>query len=224
MLDKPDTDTTARAIHALCVTKPHGYQSAVVRARDWLIKEQHADGYWYTSGSPGPVYETVLVLDAIEFAGERRHLTCYGPMAGEPSHDPKDEAAGSMVSTTEERPWEAAATGGMPLHGWEDICTALGTPNKRNTQRKLRSLNKRTDGPIRWVGNRPEVDQGQLLSWIENAEERARIAAEARKSTEGAVKELGERGGKRQKDYGMHSEKRPNAKGKARPARDEGSR
>jgi hypothetical protein len=53
---------------------------------------------------------------------------------------------------------------------------------------------------------------------MRDIEERARRAEDNRASRKAAASELAERGGIRQQDYKFHGEKRPNARGKARPA------
>ncbi len=104
------------------------------------------------------------------------------------------------------------------LRGWTEICDALGAPRGKNSQKRIRQMNELEGGPIIWVRHRPEANKIELLAWWSDIEGRARRAEECRESSEAARDELQERGGIRQQDYSMHSEKRPNAKGKAGPA------
>jgi hypothetical protein len=112
--------------------------------------------------------------------------------------------------------WRTVEPAGAPLRGWADICVALGCKGTRSKTRQVKRQNQLEDGPIRVVRGRPEVDKQQLLVWMHNIEERARAAEESRASQSATAREAEERGGARQGDLGMHSEKRPNARGKAR--------
>lgn len=114
--------------------------------------------------------------------------------------------------------WADTTAQGAPLRGWDAICRSLGVANTRDKQRSLKSENTRTGGPIRYVARRPEVDAGKLKVWIQGIEERARINAQHHDSERSVVRELSERGGVRLQDKNMHAERRPNARGKARPA------
>jgi hypothetical protein len=82
---------------------------------------------------------------------------------------------------------------------------------------KLKRHSEATGGPIHYVGNKPEVHRERLLAWLAAIEERADAAKAARQEREGALKELRERRGAKQRDYGMHSERRPGARGRAGP-------
>lgn len=150
--------------------------------------------------------------------------------AGEGSRTPtggEPEACSTMPTPTSPRPerelqpWCTAADGAVPLRGWEDICTALQVQNDQNTRRRIKRLNKSTDGPIVYVRNKPEVNRGQLLAWMQDSIGRAEATERVRESRTAAVQDLEKGGATRQRDFGLHPETRPNAKGKARPAPEE---
>src|SRR5262249_34972809 len=65
---QPSIESTAKAIHALSVTRPRGWKTAVERAGNWLIRQQGSIGCWHESAAPSPTWLTVLVLDAISLA------------------------------------------------------------------------------------------------------------------------------------------------------------
>jgi hypothetical protein len=114
--------------------------------------------------------------------------------------------------------WAEHDDGEVPLRGWNAICKALEVNNGQNTRRQLKRLNAESSGPIAWVSRTPEVNESRLVAWRLDIEERARRAEDNRASRKAAASELAERGGIRQQDYKFHGEKRPNARGKARPA------
>jgi hypothetical protein len=67
--DRPSIESTAMAVHALVLHKPHGWENAVRRAKKWLLSSQKSFGYWYENGASGAApYLTALVMDAIELA------------------------------------------------------------------------------------------------------------------------------------------------------------
>ncbi len=67
---------TAMAIHALALAKPKGWAHAMKPAIEWLWGQQRSDGVWYETRVWGSsVYQTVLVLDAIELATGGRQVT-----------------------------------------------------------------------------------------------------------------------------------------------------
>ncbi len=63
------------AVHALCMTKPTGYEHCVRMAKKWLLTQQHTDGYWEDINVPCKFFLTVLVLDALELAGGGKRVT-----------------------------------------------------------------------------------------------------------------------------------------------------
>lgn len=132
-------------------------------------------------------------------------------LAGPPDTDDAGEARSSVTA-------RSALTIGTPLVGWKEICDAINVSESRSKRDWLKRLNDLTLGPITWVGDKPEVDKIELIAWIDDRDGRALAVEKARKSRKGARQELQERGGQRQPDYGMHSEKRPNAKGRVGPA------
>lgn len=137
---------------------------------------------------------------------------------------PKPEEPQSRISNPKPMPrgtWAASKTDGMPLRGWDEICQFIEKPNERSRRDQLKRLNERTFGPIKWVGDVPEVNRGEMKAWIEDSEGRAAALNARRESDQAATAELQERGSVRQGDYSMHAEKRPNARGKARAAPDE---
>jgi hypothetical protein len=114
--------------------------------------------------------------------------------------------------------WREVEAKGKPLRGWAQIMTAIGTTNTRAAQVELKRHNKRSDGPIQLVRSRPEADAGQLSAWIKDAKGRADAAATERRNAAQAITLIGEREGVALADHNLHAEKRPNARGKARPA------
>jgi hypothetical protein len=66
---------TAMALHALRLSSIDDWDQFAVPAQDWLLSQQHEDGYWRESGSPDPVWLTVLVLDALELCAGGSRLT-----------------------------------------------------------------------------------------------------------------------------------------------------
>lgn len=70
--------TTARAVHALALAKPSGWETAVKRASDFLWSMQETDGSWDVMNAKSAslrVADTVLVLDAIELASGGTQVT-----------------------------------------------------------------------------------------------------------------------------------------------------
>jgi|GEM_PF-2173750 len=65
---------TSFAIHALALSKPDGWRTAVKKAKEWLLKEQDDLGSWYVQGGP-TVMLTVLALDSIALASENHDVT-----------------------------------------------------------------------------------------------------------------------------------------------------
>ena len=65
----------AMAIHALCTAKPEGYNRSVNMAKNWIISQQHGDGYWEDHFVPCRTFLTVLVLDALELANGGQQVT-----------------------------------------------------------------------------------------------------------------------------------------------------
>ena len=71
-------------MHALALAKPLGWQIMMAGAKDWLLQQQTQDGYWAESGTPDPVYLTVLVLDAINLAAQPMGPVTFGRQSGAP--------------------------------------------------------------------------------------------------------------------------------------------
>lgn len=71
-LTYPDTEVTAQAIVFLAgFGRAEEVESAIQRASTWLIKAQHADGFWYTrltKQDKWPILTTLQVLDALRRA------------------------------------------------------------------------------------------------------------------------------------------------------------
>lgn len=63
----PDIETTARAVHALALCRPRGWQHATDRGSEWLLSIQE-DGNWHEESMPDVPFLTVLVLDALSLA------------------------------------------------------------------------------------------------------------------------------------------------------------
>jgi len=77
-----DIELTATAIHALCVTRPVGWQGAVSRGAAWLRQRQREDGLWEDCGDFPPiwweasrVWLLVLILDALDLADGKTEVT-----------------------------------------------------------------------------------------------------------------------------------------------------
>jgi hypothetical protein len=68
-------ESTAMALHALALAEPLGWPRIARRGRDWLWSVQGEEGSWTESGTPGSVYLTVLVLDAIALADDAQEVT-----------------------------------------------------------------------------------------------------------------------------------------------------
>jgi len=129
-----------------------------------------------------------------------------------------DGASGDSVF-----PWRAHRDG-IQLRGWKDITAALESSGNRRSRENLKRLHTLSGGPIFMVGRRPEVDHGELIAWIRDAQGRSAAAEVRRASKQSAASELRERDGLRAQDSGAHIEKRPNARGKAREANKASSR
>ena len=76
----PSVIATAQAVHALALAKPSGWQRAVAQASDFLWHNQQADGSWISDAARAHfpwlnVYDTVLVLDAIELASGGKRVS-----------------------------------------------------------------------------------------------------------------------------------------------------
>jgi len=103
---------------------------------------------------------------------------------------------------------------GKRLTCWADIWSALEIEGDarelRNKRNQMKRHNEKYGGPIRWVGRRPHVDEGELRAWLDGL---AFAASEAEHQREGAQR-LTEYHARI--EIGFHEEKRPNAKGKAR--------
>jgi hypothetical protein len=67
--------STAMALHALALAQPGGWTRQAALAQRWLWSVQEKDGSWIEPGTPGPVYLTVLVLDAIALANGEKGVT-----------------------------------------------------------------------------------------------------------------------------------------------------
>lgn len=63
-------ESTAMALHALALAEPPRWPRIAQRARNWLWSAQGEEGFWTEPGTPGAVYLTVLVLDAIALADD----------------------------------------------------------------------------------------------------------------------------------------------------------
>ena len=79
---EPSVEATAIAMHALALAKPLGWQIMMAGAKNWLLQQQTQDGYWDESGTPDPVYLTVLVLDAINLAAQPMGPVTFGRQSG----------------------------------------------------------------------------------------------------------------------------------------------
>ena len=66
--DDVSIESTAMALHALALAEPPGWPRIAQRGRKWLWSVQGEEGFWTESGTPGSVYLTVLVLDAMALA------------------------------------------------------------------------------------------------------------------------------------------------------------
>jgi len=107
-----------------------------------------------------------------------------------------------------ERAWVQKQAGGMPLRGWKKICGHVGVENDRGNRDRLKRLNDRTGGPIRWCGYTPEVDPGELKAWVEDTEARDEASRRLREDKAFAKQDLGERDGAHAQDYGAHIKRR----------------
>ena len=79
----PSVEATAIAMHALALAKPRGWQIMMDGARSWMLQQQTQDGYWVESGTPDPVFLTVLVLDAINLAAQPMGPVTFGRLSQE---------------------------------------------------------------------------------------------------------------------------------------------
>ena len=73
--------STAMALHALALAQPGGWKRQAALAQKWLWSVQPKDGSWTEPRTPGPVYLTVLVLDAIALANGEKDVTFNMPPA-----------------------------------------------------------------------------------------------------------------------------------------------
>jgi len=115
-----------------------------------------------------------------------------------------------------QREWQSRRAGGLPCRGWAKICGALGEKNTRSRRGSLKRLNESTSGPIRWCGNTPEVDSGELLAWIGDTAGRAKAMADQRVEKSMAAEDLGERDGAKAQDYKAQVKKPHGWRGKAK--------
>ena len=96
---EPSVEATAIAMHALALAKPLGWQIMMAGAKDWLLQQQTQDGYWAESGTPDPVYLTVLVLDAINLAAQPMGPVTFGRQSGAPgAEDPGPISSPAVVA------------------------------------------------------------------------------------------------------------------------------
>jgi squalene-hopene/tetraprenyl-beta-curcumene cyclase len=65
--DEPTADVTAHALEVLGPQK--GYDRAVARGLDWLLREQEADGSWFGRWGVNHLYGTGAALPALEACG-----------------------------------------------------------------------------------------------------------------------------------------------------------
>jgi hypothetical protein len=99
---------------------------------------------------------------------------------------------------------------GTKLIGWHDILTALGLTVDEQNRKRIRRYHEKYGGPITWVGPKPHVDRGVLLAWWARLEHWVELA----KQQDRSVRELASP--HLQKNEGLHEERRPNARGKAK--------
>jgi hypothetical protein len=105
-------------------------------------------------------------------------------------------------------------SGGEVLTDWKEILDAIEVPaeKRKKTQKQLRRYNDRFGGPIGKIGNKPRVDREILRDWWANLPE----IADRAQAHRGGLRYVDDHS--LQERLGLHSEKRPNAKGKARKA------
>jgi len=126
---------------------------------------------------------------------------------------PSIEANRPATPATPAAPIAVAANfrSGTRLIGWHDILKTLTWPNNQNTRRRLRSYCKQHDGPIKSIGRRPTVDEGELIAWFSSLDERAAAAEAGRKAVAGSrTAELDHP--LEQKVLGLHMKSRRNKK------------
>ena len=126
--DVPDIETTAMALHAICVARPLGWEHAAATGAEWLRTHQDSYGSWAEAACPDAAYLTVLVLDAIELADggtgvtfrmdtESAAMGTEGPRMGASS-------AGEGRLPIPEEHGEGAARedlGGLPAQATDDL-------------------------------------------------------------------------------------------------------
>lgn len=117
-------------------------------------------------------------------------------------HQALENIAGSS------RPWTAKRRGGPPLRSWHAICRALGCPNNPARRGRLKRLNERTAGPIKWDGRVPEVDAGELAAWIEDTEARAASAEAERAKLRETTRDLEVGHPEHLRDQALHQKRR----------------
>ncbi len=156
-----------------------------------------------------------LTVDAarIEKVVEKRidYVQPHGNVADRPE-------IGEKAGRAEPGSWRTVTPTGQPLRGWDDILKALGGKKGRKAHVELSRQNAAEDGPICIVRGRPEVHEPQLRAWIADIEGRAFVAEQRRNLKAATLGELGERKGARLPDHKLHTERRPNARGKDRPS------
>jgi hypothetical protein len=103
--------------------------------------------------------------------------------------------------------WRQVKPIGMPLSGWDEIAAALNRKNTRSLQGKIRRWAETYDCPIKYNGNRPLVDAGQLNAWIEEIVDGASQAGERRGHKEATVGDLEARGGADLPRQGLHKKR-----------------
>ncbi|MDN5798020.1 MAG: squalene--hopene cyclase [Intrasporangium sp.] len=70
--DPPSADVTAHVVEMLALTG-RGHTEAALAGRDWLLREQEADGSWFGRWGANHVYGTGAVLPALIAVGVRRY-------------------------------------------------------------------------------------------------------------------------------------------------------
>ena len=116
-------ESTAMALHALALEQPRGWERMAARAQNWLWSVQGKDGFWEEAGSPGPVYLTVLVLDAIALANDEPSLTFRRPVSPQTT-SASPEQPGKTFSDLRPRP--DSAVPGEGVRGTPEISDASG--------------------------------------------------------------------------------------------------
>ncbi len=70
LLDPPTADVSARVLLFLALRDRTRYAAAIARCRDYLLREQEADGSWFGRWGTNYIYGTWSVLTALAEAGE----------------------------------------------------------------------------------------------------------------------------------------------------------